>query len=129
VIQLLNKLLFSGREIEKALDVAWKRNEIISENIANVDTPRYKRKDVQFKDYFTSELKRSGISGLKSRLSGGEDIKIVYDNSNYSYRLDGNNVDIEREMAIMAENTIRYYTLINRINGQLSKIRTIIKGG
>jgi len=126
---LVSKLLFSNEQIEKALDVAWKRNEIISENIANVDTPGYKRKDVQFKEYFTSELKNSSISNSKSKLANSENIRVIYDNSNYSYRLDGNNVDPEREMAIMAENTIRYFTLINRLSSQFSKIRTIIKGG
>lgn len=126
---MISKLLFSSDQIEKALNVAWKRNDIISENIANVDTPGYKRKEVQFDYYFNSELKKSRISNLKSKLTDSENVKIVYDNRNYSYRLDGNNVDIEREMAIMAENTIRYYTLINRINGQFNKIRTIIKGG
>lgn len=126
---MLSKLLFSSNNIEKALDVAWKRNDIISENIANVDTPGYKRKDVQFKEYFTSELKNSSISNSKSKLANSENIRVIYDNSNYSYRLDGNNVDPEREMAIMAENTIRYFTLINRLSSQFSKIRTIIKGG
>ncbi len=125
---VVGKLLFSGEGIEKALDVAWKRNEVISENIANVDTPGYKRKDIQFEDYLNSELK-SGRIKSKLKLSGGGTIRVVTDNANYSYRLDGNNVDIEREMAVMAENTIRYYTLINRINGQFNKIRTIIRGG
>ncbi|NLX77386.1 MAG: flagellar basal body rod protein FlgB [Clostridiaceae bacterium] len=125
---MVGKLLFSGEGIEKALDVAWKRNEVISENIANVDTPGYKRKDIQFEDYLNSELK-SGRIKSKLKLSGGGTIRVVTDNANYSYRLDGNNVDIEREMAVMAENTIRYYTLINRINGQFNKIRTIIRGG
>ncbi|AGI38630.1 flagellar basal-body rod protein FlgB [Thermoclostridium stercorarium subsp. thermolacticum DSM 2910] len=126
---LVTKLLFADTRIEKALDVAWKRNEIISENIANVDTPGYKRKDVQFENYLNSELKHGSISNFNSKLSNNDGIRVVYDNINYSYRLDGNNVDIEREMAIMAENTIRYYTLINRISSQFNKIRTIIKGG
>ena len=125
---VVGKLRFCGEGIEKALDVAWKRNEVISENIANVDTPGYKRKDIQFEDYLNSELK-SGRIKSKLKLSGGGTIRVVTDNANYSYRLDGNNVDIEREMAVMAENTIRYYTLINRINGQFNKIRTIIRGG
>ncbi|NLM09517.1 MAG: flagellar basal body rod protein FlgB [Clostridiaceae bacterium] len=125
---MISKLLLPSNQIEKALNVAWKRNDIISENIANVNTPGYKRKDIQFEDFFNSELKRSHIKD-KSKLSGAGNLKVVTDNANYSYRLDGNNVDIEREMAIMAENTIRYYTLINRINGQFNKIRTIIKGG
>lgn len=128
MIKLISKLLFLSDKIEKSLDTAWARNEVISENIANADTPGYKRKEVQFDELLTSELKHSRISNGKSRL-GNRGIKIVTDNQNYSYRLDGNNVDIEREMAIMAENTMKYYTLIQRISGQFNKIRSIIKGG
>ena len=42
----------------KAADASWLRNNIISNNIANNDTPGYKRKDVQFESYLAMELKR-----------------------------------------------------------------------
>lgn len=126
---MVSKLLFPDNQLEKSLDAAWLRNEVISENIANGDTPGYKRKEVQFEKFLNSELKHSRISNGKSKLSGGGEIKVVSDNQNYSYRLDGNNVDIEREMALMAENTIKYNTLIQRMSSQINKIRSIIKGG
>jgi len=110
------------------LDAAWLRNDVISQNIANVDTPNYKRKEVLFEEFLNSEMKYSRISNGKSRLQGSGDIKVIEDNKNYSYRLDGNNVDIEREMAKLAENTLRYNTLIQRMNGQFNKIRTVIRG-
>jgi len=125
---LLNKLLFPKNNLEKSLDAAWLRNDIISQNIANVDTPNYKRKEVKFEEFLNSEMKYSRISNGKSRLTGSGDIKVVEDYSNYSYRLDGNNVDIEREMAKLAVNTLRYNTLIQRMSGQFNKIRTVIRG-
>lgn len=125
---MLSKLLFPDNRLEKSLDAAWLRNDVISQNIANADTPGYKRKEVQFGEYLDSEMKRGRISNGGSRLSGNDGIKIVEENRNYSYRLDENNVDIEREMAQMAANTLRYNTLIQRMNSQFSKIRMVIKG-
>ncbi len=124
---MVTKLLFSSERIEKSLDAGWLRNEVISDNVANVDTPGYKRRDVQFKDNLVSELQNSHIN-VKSKINSGE-TKVVTEDSDYSYRIDGNNVDIEREMAIMAENTLKYNTLIQRVSGQFNKIRSIIKGG
>jgi flagellar basal-body rod protein FlgB len=125
---LLGKLLFPNGRLEKSLDAAWLRNEVISGNIANADTPGYKRKEVQFEQFLNSEMKNSRIEKGMSRLSGGSGMNVVEDNSNYSYRLDGNNVDMEREMAQMAMNTLRYNTLIQRLNGQFSKLRNVIRG-
>ena len=125
---MISKLLFPRNNLEKSMDAAWLRNEIISQNIANVDTPGYKRKKVQFEEFLNSEMKYSRISNGKSRIQGSGDIKVTEDHSNYSYRLDGNNVDIEREMAQLAANSLRYNTLVQRMNGQFRKIRTVIRG-
>jgi flagellar basal-body rod protein FlgB len=114
--------------LEKSLDAAWLRNEVISGNVANADTPGYKRKEVQFEQFLNSEMKNSQIEKGQTRLSGGGGVKVVEDHSSYSYRLDGNNVDMEREMAQMAMNTLRYNTLIQRMNGQFSKLRNVIRG-
>ncbi|NLN64836.1 MAG: flagellar basal body rod protein FlgB [Clostridiaceae bacterium] len=125
---MLGKLLFPNKKLENSLDAAWLRNDVISQNIANADTPGYKRKEEQFEEYLNSEMKHSRIENGMSRLSGGKGIKVVNDHENYSYRLDGNNIDIEREMAQMAMNTLRYNTLIQRMNGQFAKLRNVIKG-
>jgi len=128
VISLLGKLLFPNGQLEKSLDVAWLRNEVISGNVANADTPGYKRQEVQFEQFLNTEMQNSRIESGQTRLSGGGNAIVVQDHSGYSYRLDGNNVDMEREMAQMAMNTLRYNTLIQRMSGQFNKLRNIIRG-
>jgi len=114
--------------IERGLDAAWLRNNVISQNIANVDTPGYKRKVVKFEEFLDSEMKTGRISQGKSKLSSNV-MHIIEDPANSSYRSDGNNVDIEHEMALLAANSIRYNTLIQRINGDFQKLKTVIRGG
>lgn len=125
---MISNLLFESHNIEKALDAAWLRNSVISQNIANVDTPGYKRKTVQFEEFLRSEMETGQISQGKSRLAGGN-TTITEDPSGSSYRSDGNNVDIENEMALLAANSLRYNTLIQKMNGEFQKLRSVIKGG
>lgn len=114
--------------LDKAADASWKRNEILTNNIANVDTPNYKRKDVQFESYLTTAL--AGGDSLDKSV-GEVDLSSLSattytDNSNLSYRLDGNNVDIDTESANLAENQIRYYTLLDSMSQEFSRIRTVL---
>jgi flagellar basal-body rod protein FlgB len=125
---MISNLLFETHKVEKALDAAWLRNEVISQNIANVDTPGYKRKAVQFEEFLNNEMQSGQISQGKSKLAGG-DINVIEDPSGSSYRSDGNNVDIENEMALLSANSIRYNTLIQKISGDFQKLRSVIKGG
>lgn len=123
-----SNLLFPKNDIQQGLDAAWKRNNVISQNIANVDTPGYKRKVVQFEEFLNNEMKTGKISKGKSRLSTNGMI-IKEDPSESSYRSDGNNVDIEHEMALLAANSIRYNTLIQKVNGDFAKLKNVIRGG
>lgn len=115
--------------LDKAADASWMRNNVISNNIANVDTPGYKRKDVQFESYLMSAL--VGDNSLEKRVS---DVRLnainpsVYtDYVNYSYRLDGNNVDIDTESANLAENQIRYYALVDSMNQEFARLRSVLQ--
>lgn len=114
--------------LDKAADASWKRNEIISNNIANVDTPGYKRKDVQFESYLMSAL--LGDGSLDKRVAEAKlnslDASVYTDYSNLSYRLDGNNVDIDTESAKLAENQIRYYTLMDSMTQEFNRIKTVL---
>ncbi len=125
---MLSKLLFTKNNLEQALDATWLRNEVISQNIANVDTPNYKRKSVQFETLLNSEMKSGRISRGTSKFAN-QSIKIVEDPTESSYRSDGNNVDIENEMALLAANSLRYNTLVQRISGDFQKLRNVIRGG
>lgn len=114
--------------LDKAADASWKRNEVISNNIANVDTPGYKRKDVQFEAYLQSAL--AGDNSLDQRVANADldtlDAMVYTDNSSYSYRLDGNNVDIDTESANLAENQIRYYSLLDSMTQEFSRLKTVL---
>jgi flagellar basal-body rod protein FlgB len=115
--------------IKKAADASWKRNEVISNNIANVDTPGYKRKDVQFESFLMSSL--TGDGSLDRRVANArmDSLKpqIYTDNANLSYRLDGNNVDIDTESANLAENQIRYYALMDSMTQEFSRLKMVLQ--
>jgi flagellar basal-body rod protein FlgB len=135
---MLEKMTNTYKALEKALEASWTRNEVIAQNIANVDTPNYKKKTVNFEQYLNAALDDSSFKGFKTDsrhidIGGGnlDSVKptITKDFSNYSYRLDGNNVDIESEMAQMAENSIKYNALVESLNKGYSKMMTVITEG
>lgn len=112
----------------KAADACWSRNEVILNNIANISTPNYKRKDVQFESYLQREL--IGDGSLDSRVANTNltriESSIYTDNSNLSYRLDGNNVDIDTEEAKLAENQIKYNAIVDSITAEFTRIQTVL---
>lgn len=122
---------------EKALDAAWMRNEAIAQNIANVDTPGYKRVTVSFEEYLESASRKNGFKGNTTssrhvqigKNSDNARIRVTRDNTALSTRLDGNNVDIESEMASLAKNDIRYNALVQTISGSYQRIMTVIREG
>jgi flagellar basal-body rod protein FlgB len=114
--------------LDKAADASWKRDEIIANNIANVDTPGYKRKDVQFESYLMGSL--LGDGSLDHRVANVNlsslDATVYTDNAALSYRMDGNNVDIDTESANLAENQIRYYALLDSMSQEFSRIKSVL---
>ena len=117
--------------LNRAADAAWQRNEAISNNIANVDTPGYKRQDVAFESVLQQALGNNRYQSMDdkvanvnlSRLRG----RAYVDYANYSYRLDGNNVDIENENVMLAENQLKYQGLISSINQEFANLQTVMK--
>lgn len=115
----------------KTADAAWKRNEVISNNISNVDTPGYKRQDINFEAQLHQALGNSRyetVDDKVSSLSTSELTARVYtDAANYSYRLDGNNVDIDTENVELASNQIKYNGLISSINQEFANLKMVMK--
>ncbi|QEH69616.1 flagellar basal body rod protein FlgB [Cellulosilyticum sp. WCF-2] len=107
-----------------AISATMLRKSIISENISNVDTPGYKRKDVRFETILEKEIKKGGTAGLNLKDIEPE---IYTDYANSSYRLDGNNVDIDVEMAEEAKVSARYNALVTRVNSQLGRFSTVLQ--
>lgn len=116
--------------LDKAADAANMRNELISNNIANVSTPNYKRKDIDFETVLQAELAGGRTLNQSVNMANKDlsvlDPQVFTDNSNLSYRLDGNNVDISTEEAYLAENTIRYQLLIDQMNQEFSRYQTVL---
>ena len=94
------------------------RMEILSGNVAQADTPGYKRMDVAFNHV------------LEEQIAGGEtnlEPEVYVDRIQYSNRLDGNNVDIEYEMSEIAKTKLRYDTLVQRATAQLGRYKSIFQ--
>ncbi len=121
--------------LNKAADASWTRNEVIANNIANASTPDYKRKDIFFEDYLKSEIMKApeGTADLNRRVADVDlsklGTRIYTDQSNLSYRKDGNNVDINTENANLAENQIKYYTLLDSMSQEFSRIKSVLSKG
>ena len=116
--------------LDKAADASWLRNEVISNNIANATTPNFKRKDVEFEEYLREELAGAQSSTLTATVADVEmghlDARSYTDMTELSYRLDGNNVDIDTENVELASNQIKYNTLLESITNQFSLIKTAL---
>jgi len=114
--------------LQKTANASWYRNGILANNIANVDTPNYKRKDVQFETYLMTSL--SGGDSLDSNVAeldlGVLEPTTYVDESNLSYRLDGNNVDINTESSELAKNQLRYYTLLDSMSQEFNRIKSVM---
>ena len=115
--------------LEKASMASAKRHEVLSNNIANGDTPNYKRQDVNFESVLNGAIHNGDTldDAVRNIELNTLNANVYTDNSSLSYRLDGNNVDIETENAYLAENQIRYYTLLDSISQEFSRLQSVIK--
>ena len=117
--------------LDKAADASWLRNEAISNNIANVDTPNYKRQDVAFEETLQRAMRNSRYESVDAKVSGLDTksprVETYTDHSDFSYRIDGNNVDIDTENAYLASNQIRYNALIASSNEEFSRLTMVMK--
>lgn len=117
--------------LDKAADASWLRNDAITNNIANVDTPNYKRQDVAFESVLQKALGSSKFKSTDERVASAltKDLSVrtYTDYSDYSYRLDGNNVDIENENVMLAENQLKYQGLLTSIQQEFENLQIVMK--
>ena len=119
--------------LDKAADASWLRETAITNNLANVDTPGYKRQDVDFESVLKRELGHSKYTSLDKKMRGlnGDlsrlNVSTYTDMSNFSYRLDKNNVDVDTENVELASEQIRYEALTSSITSQFRRMSTVIK--
>ncbi len=115
--------------LDKAADASALRQELLSNNIANQDTPNYKRQDVDFESQLTKALKNSKYTSIDSKVANLRmrrlEGKVYTDYENYSYRLDGNNVDPEQEQVKLAANQLKYQGLMNSLTAEFQNLKTV----
>ncbi|WP_232697027.1 flagellar basal body rod protein FlgB [Brevibacillus daliensis] len=125
--------------MERSLDAAMARQKVTSNNIANVDTPEFKSKQVVFEGmllealegktgqldaYQTNQKHIPFVSGL-----GTIPHARIVSNNQTAIQNNGNNVDVEYEMSQQAKNTIWYNGLVQMTNGYFTKMKSVINGG
>ena len=117
--------------LDKAADASWLRNELISNNIANQDTPGYKRTDVDFESQLTQALKNQKYTSIDAKVKNVDlkklNGKIYTDYGDFSYRMDENNVDPEQEQVKLAANQLKYQGLIQAMTKEFSNIKSVMK--
>ena len=129
---MLNSSAFNYINVlDKAADASWIRNEVIANNIANVNTPGYKRQDVNFEDQLRKAMKNSRYRSIDEKVDNIDLDRlnpVTYrDHSSLSYRLDGNNVDIDTENVELASNQIRYQGLTDSITKHFEGLQLVMK--
>ena len=110
---------------KKLLDVSHAKQNAFASNLANVNTPGYKRIDIATD--FDAQLKKAASTNDVQSI---QDLRIrtVTDLSSPSVRADGNNVQIDQEMLKMQKNAIQYEFLANYTSGSLKRLKTAISG-
>ena len=107
------------------------KSEVISQNIANVDTPNYKAMNVSFRTNLDEAMRgtayKTDTRHYDFQTNETTPYKIGRDTQNYNST--GNSVDMDHEMSELASNQIYYNALIERLNGNFNTLRTVIKGG
>ncbi len=129
---MINSNLFDYVDVlDRAADASWLRNEAISNNIANVDTPEYKRQDVDFESALRTELSKFNYMSLDQKIRRVElshlEVGTYTDYPGFSYRLDDNNVDIDQENVFLAENTLVYQGLTESVSQEIDRIKSVCK--
>ena len=124
--------------LSRVLDLRSKNHNLIASNIANADTPEYKafhiQMDKELQKLSGSQQKvglhRTQADHLQPRGHRSDRIKVTSDTaSEFGLRGDGNTVDIDRSMARLSENSLRYNIVAHMIQKKFNGLKSVIQGG
>jgi flagellar basal-body rod protein FlgB len=101
--------------IESYMDLLSARQRLVAGNLANADTPGYKTQDIDFQSEF-----RSAVAGTSPA---------VHEVHGLAVKNDGNNVTVDREARLLAENALRFNVASNIMRGRIRQIRSAIQEG
>jgi flagellar basal-body rod protein FlgB len=104
-----------GGDIERYMNLLSARQKLVASNIANADTPGYKTKDIDFATEFTNQL--------------GSGSPAAIDVAGLRTKNDGNNVDVDREARLLAENALRFSVATQLAHGEIQTLKSAIDEG
>ncbi|MGE5400389.1 MAG: flagellar basal body rod protein FlgB [Ignavibacteriales bacterium] len=122
------------KSLTRMLDFTTQKQKVLSRNIANIGTENYQREDVQFKDVLSQNMApvlkvtEPEHLSLQDTTDSGTALEIVRDQAN-ELKSGMNNVDIDTEMAEMAENTLKYKFASKKIGDYYKLMQEVIKNG
>ena len=116
--------------LKKTLNVSWLKNKAITNNIANIDTPGYKREVVRFDSVLESAIAGKRLTQTHPKhIDTGSNGPRIEKEQNTSFRKDGNNVDIDTEMAELSKNQLQFNIATQQLNSKLARLRKAIESG
>lgn len=111
--------------LQKNLDGLWTRQQAISDNLANIETPGYKDKTVSFEDQLRAQIADPGSE--QETIAGIQDVAPqTQTESQNVMRADGNSVDLEQQNLEMARTQLNYDTSLQEIGDAFSRLKTAI---
>jgi flagellar basal-body rod protein FlgB len=125
--------------LHRGMSTSVIRQEVIADNIANADTPHFKRREVTFESELDRALRSFDPSPFPAALTHNRHIPfyrpkdyrevrpIVYLDYTTSYRNDGNNVDIDREMVDARRNAMMYTALARRVSDNYQLLSMVLR--
>ena len=108
--------------VAKMLDATALRHRVLANNLANVNTPGFVRKDVQFRQQMAEALASGDVSRVRAVQPE------VHEDTGAPARPDGNNVSTQRELGEMSENGLLYQLLTRSVSGKFAGLHKAIRG-
>ena len=115
----------SATLLEKMLDVSSIKHKVIANNIANVNTPGYKKMGVSFSDQLEKALNESSMNKFDTLQPK---IVISKEDSSETVRNDGNNVDMDKEVSSLVKNTLTYSIYTQLLAKKYEVVKSAIEG-
>jgi flagellar basal-body rod protein FlgB len=104
-----------ARHLERYMDLLSSRQKVVASNVANADTPGYKTKDIDFQNALRNEMDRISVKPMEV--------------GSLTSKNDGNNVNLDRESRLLAENALRFQVATQLLRSQIRAVRSAIQEG